>query len=127
MPDPFPSRPVVAKVQSYIPLSTPPPAHNPPPYTRHTPHHNEESATGDPFLAPKPPPFSYTPTGNPFTRRERPIPLAQQPHYIQNSADVHERQQRESWCMNRFLVGLSLVLLLLTIVAVVVKGSRSNS
>lgn len=29
--------------------------------------------------------------------------------------------------MNRFLVGLSLVLLLLTIVAVVVKVSRSNS
>ncbi|KAH7327445.1 hypothetical protein BKA65DRAFT_540047 [Rhexocercosporidium sp. MPI-PUGE-AT-0058] len=127
MVDPFPPRPVIAKVDAYIPPTTPPLIHNPPPYTHQSQgqHHARNAShdieAGDPFVAHKP----LSDTGDPFARG--PVPAQVPPHYIQHSQIVQERQERESWCINRFLVGLSMVLLLVGIVAVVVKISGVSS
>ncbi|PVH81309.1 hypothetical protein DL98DRAFT_624691 [Cadophora sp. DSE1049] len=126
MVDPFPSRPVVAKVSAYIPLTTPPPtlnSLNPPPYNVHShssntyPFHSQdpESAAGDPFIAHKP--IAYT--GDPFAHR--PLPS----HYIQR-CDGHHVEERRSKTRT-ILACISITVSICLIIAVVMRLKRDNN
>ncbi|KAH7400264.1 hypothetical protein BKA64DRAFT_642422 [Cadophora sp. MPI-SDFR-AT-0126] len=117
MVDPFPSRPNVAKVSAYIPLTTPPPALNPPPYTGQGQHHTNdpESGAGDPFITHKP----TTYTGYQFSHR--PLPS----HYVQRCGGHHVA---ERWSKTRtIMLCISIAFMICGIIAIVMRLNRDNN